>query len=64
VVEVRNEGRNYMREMIRSAFESEGDSIAAAVGEYLAYFGMVGFDGAFVSFQSGDDRSMEMHMTR
>jgi hypothetical protein len=25
---------------------------------------MLGFDGAFVSFQSGDNRSMEMHMAQ
>ncbi|EDZ98535.1 transcriptional regulator, TetR family [Burkholderia sp. H160] len=64
VVEVRDEGRDYMREMIRSAFSAEGDEVASAIGEELAYFGMLGFDGAFVSIQSGDNRSMEMHMAQ
>jgi AcrR family transcriptional regulator len=62
VSKVRDEGRDYMREMIRSAFSAEGDAIASAVAEQLAYFGMLGFDGAFVSLQSGDKRSMKEHM--
>lgn len=64
VIEVRNEGRAYMREMIRNAFSVEGDAVASALGEELAYFGMLGFDGAFVSLQSGDKRSIEMHMAQ
>ena len=64
VIEVRNEGRDYMREMIRNAFSAEGNEIASAVADELAYFGMLGFDGAFVSFQSGDKRSMEAHMAQ
>jgi AcrR family transcriptional regulator len=62
VVRVRDEGRDYMREMIRNAFSVEGDALAAAVADELAYFGMLGFDGAFVSLQSGDKRSMQAHM--
>lgn len=62
VSKVRDEGRDYMREMIRSAFRVEGDAVASAVAEHLAYFGMLGFDGAFVSLQSGDKRSMKEHM--
>jgi hypothetical protein len=64
VIEVRNEGRDYMREMIRSAFCAEGTAVASAIAEELAYFGMLGFDGAFVSIQSGDKRSMETHMAQ
>lgn len=64
VVEVRDEGRGYMREMIRNAFSSEGDTVALAIAEDLAYLGMVGFDGAFISFQAGDHRSMETHMAQ
>ena len=64
VIEVRNEGRDYMREMIRSAFNAEGNAVASAIAEELAYFGMLGFDGAFVSIQSGDNRSMEKHMAQ
>ncbi|QBQ99601.1 TetR/AcrR family transcriptional regulator [Paraburkholderia pallida] len=62
VIEVRNEGRNYMQEMIRNAFGAEGEAMAPAEAEDLAYFGMMGFDGAFVSLQSGDARSMKRHM--
>jgi AcrR family transcriptional regulator len=64
VIQVRNEGRDYMREMIRNAFSAEGEAAAAAVAEELAYFGMLGFDGAFVSRQSGDNRSMDLHMAQ
>ncbi|WP_233862269.1 TetR/AcrR family transcriptional regulator [Paraburkholderia adhaesiva] len=64
VVDVRNEGRDYMCEMIRSAFSSEGEAVAAAIADDLAYFGMVGFDGAFISFQAGDHRSMATHMAQ
>lgn len=64
VVEVRNEGRAYMREMIRNAFNSEGETVTKAIADDLAYFGMVGFDGAFISFQAGDHRSMATHMAQ
>ncbi|WP_322089497.1 TetR/AcrR family transcriptional regulator [Burkholderia sp. BCC1999] len=64
VVDVRTEGRDYMREMIRNAFSTDGAGITAAAADDLAYFGMMGFDGAFVSLQSGDPRSMEKHMTQ
>ena len=64
VVAVRNEGRDYMREMIRNAFSDEGEAAATAIAEDLAYFGMVGFDGAFISFQAGDHRSMAVHMAQ
>jgi AcrR family transcriptional regulator len=62
VIEVRNEGRNYMREMVRNAFSVLGEDLASHVADDLAHFGMLGFDGAFISLQSGDNRSMEKHM--
>lgn len=62
VVRVRTEGRDYMRSMIASAFRGEGEDVAARVAEELGHFGMVGFDGAFVSIQSGDQRPMRGHM--
>ncbi|WP_174945283.1 TetR/AcrR family transcriptional regulator [Burkholderia contaminans] len=64
VVDVRNEGRDYMREMIRNAFGQDGKGMTAAAADDLAYFGMMGFDGAFVSLQSGDPRSMTKHMAQ
>jgi len=62
VVEVRNEGRNYMREMIRNAFSEMGETVASEVADALAHFGMLGFDGAFISLQSGDNKTMKAHM--
>jgi hypothetical protein len=62
VIQVRAEGRDYMRVMIASAFSDEGEEAAARVAEELGHFGMVGFDGAFVSIQSGDQRTMRRHM--
>ncbi|MBB3181671.1 TetR/AcrR family transcriptional regulator [Variovorax sp. Sphag1AA] len=62
VMQVRAEGRDYMRLMIASAFSGEGEETAAHVGEQLEHFGMVGFDGSFVSIQTGDRRTMHQHM--
>ncbi|MEX4002069.1 TetR/AcrR family transcriptional regulator [Paraburkholderia sp. EG285A] len=62
VIEVRNEGRDYMRELIQSAFSLPGEVLASDVVDDIAHFGMLGFDGAFVSLQSGDRRSMSMQM--
>jgi AcrR family transcriptional regulator len=62
VIQVRAEGRDYMRVMIASAFTEKGEEAAAHVAKELGHFGMVGFDGAFVSIQSGDQRAMNQHM--
>lgn len=62
VIDVRTEGRELMRDMIRSAFLCEGEEIAAAVADELAHFGMVGFDGAFVSLQTKDGKPMAEFM--
>ena len=62
VIRVRNEGRNYMRGLVRDAFSVQGDALDSDVVEDIAHFGMLGFDGAFVSMQSGDKRSMESQM--
>ena len=62
VIDVRTEGRELMRDMIRSAFLSEGEEIATAVADELAHFGMVGFDGAFVSLQTKDGKPMAEFM--
>lgn len=64
VVKVRDEGRDYMRVMIKSAFAAEGDAVATAVADELAHFGMVGFDGAFISLQSGDGKPMAEYMAQ
>ncbi|WP_040835918.1 TetR/AcrR family transcriptional regulator [Nocardia brevicatena] len=62
VTAVRDEGRDYMRHMIRSSFISEGEEVANVVADILAHFGMAGFDGAFVSLQSGDGKPISEFM--
>ncbi|GII86958.1 hypothetical protein Ssi03_49480 [Sphaerisporangium siamense] len=59
---VRDEGRDYMRHMIRSSFMSEGEDAANAVADALGHFGMAGFDGAFVSLQSEDGKPIAEFM--
>ncbi|MEZ7006264.1 TetR/AcrR family transcriptional regulator [Streptomyces sp. AD55] len=62
VITVRDEGRAYMRHMIRSSFAGEGEEAADTVADALAHFGMAGFDGAFVSFQSEDGKPVGDYM--
>jgi AcrR family transcriptional regulator len=52
---VRNEGRAYLENIIRLSFIGKGDEVASEVARNLAYVGIVGFDGLFVSMQSRDD---------
>ncbi|YCK37884.1 hypothetical protein ACNF49_28660 [Actinomadura sp. ATCC 39365] len=62
VIDVRGEGRDLMRHMIRSSFAGAGEEAAEAVADALAHFGMAGFDGAFVSLQSGDGKPIQEFM--
>ncbi|GAA3167621.1 MULTISPECIES: TetR/AcrR family transcriptional regulator [Streptomyces] len=62
VITIRDEGRAYMRRMIRSAFLGEGAETADRVADALAHFGMAGFDGAFVSLQSEDGKPIAAYM--
>ncbi|WAZ25601.1 TetR/AcrR family transcriptional regulator [Streptomyces cinnabarinus] len=62
VQSVRDEGRAYMRVMIRSAFAGEGEAAADRVADALAHFCMGGFDGAFVSLQSADGKPIAQFM--
>ncbi|WOQ18858.1 TetR/AcrR family transcriptional regulator [Raineyella sp. W15-4] len=62
--DVRTEGRAYMNEMIRSAFAGEGPAVAQAVADELDYFGIAGFDGAFIASQAEPDRSVASQMVR
>lgn len=62
IIEVRDEGRVYMRHMIYSSFKSEGEDVAAAIADEFSYFGMAGFDGVFVSIQPSDKLTMARHM--
>lgn len=54
VVTVRAEGRAYLEHMIKSSFIGEGEQVATQIAQELAYVGMVGFDGVFISLQSRD----------
>lgn len=56
---VRHEGRVLMNGMLRAAFEDEGEAIAQAIADRLDYFGVAGFDGAFISMQAEPARSLE-----
>jgi hypothetical protein len=62
VVDVRDEGRDYMRHMIYTSFLPLGEEAATVVAEELAHFGMAVFDGAFVSVQSGDRKPIAEFM--
>ncbi|MEM5296075.1 TetR/AcrR family transcriptional regulator [Burkholderia sp. JPY481] len=62
VIKVRNEGLGYMRELVQNAFSVQDDTRASEVVDDVAHFGMLGFDGAFISLQSGDERSMDTQM--
>lgn len=64
VTEVRDEGRDLMRDMIRSSFAVEGEDVAAVVADELAHFGMAGFDGAFVSMQTDDGKPIAELMSQ
>ncbi|GAB3350176.1 TetR family transcriptional regulator [Amycolatopsis echigonensis] len=59
---VRVDGRRHMRRMISQSWASLGPEAAEKVGEALDYFGIAGFDGAFVAWQAEPDRSMRDQM--
>jgi AcrR family transcriptional regulator len=60
---VRAEGREHMRRMIASSFAAEGPEIAERVAAELDYFGIAGFDGAFIALQADPARSMPAAMS-
>jgi len=55
---VRRDGRVLMNDMIRESFRDEGPEIAQAVADELDYFGIAGFDGAFLAMQADPTRSL------
>ncbi len=59
---VRTDGRRHMRRMISRSWGSLGPEVAGEVGEALDYFGIAGFDGAFVAWQAEPERSMRDQM--
>lgn len=64
IAEIRKEGLDYMRHMIRMSFNSRGEKLTDELINALAFFGVAGFDGAFVGMQSGDNRTMSEYMTQ
>ncbi len=64
IAEIRKEGLDYMRHMIRMSFNDKGEKVADELANALAFFGVAGFDGAFVGMQSGDGRAMSEYMAQ
>ena len=56
IEQVRRDGRQHMKRMIASAFEAEGAAVAQSVADQLDYFGVAGFDGAFIAWQAEPSR--------
>ncbi|WP_207935651.1 TetR/AcrR family transcriptional regulator [Actinomadura sp. KC216] len=63
IEQVRRDGRAHMNTMIAASFAPEGAEIAQAVADELDYFGIAGFDGAFVALQAEPDRGLADQMT-
>lgn len=59
---VRRDGRAHMNRMIALSFAPEGEEIAQAVADQLDYFGIAGFDGAFVALQAEPGRDLAGQM--
>lgn len=55
---VRRDGRALMNDMIRESFHDEGPEIAQAIADELDYFGIAGFDGAFIAMQADPSRTL------
>ncbi|MFV0457442.1 MAG: TetR/AcrR family transcriptional regulator [Actinomycetales bacterium] len=60
--QVRRDGRAYMNEMIAASFEPLGSTVAQRLADDLDYFGIAGFDGAFVAYQADPTRDLGASM--
>jgi len=60
--QVRRDGRAYMHHMIETAFAPAGPTAATQVADALDYFGIAGFDGAFVAQQADPSRDLTAAM--
>jgi AcrR family transcriptional regulator len=58
ISQVRGDGRAYMHHMIASSFQDLGEALAAEIADRLDYFGIAGFDGAFIAMQADPSRSL------
>ncbi|OLT13521.1 TetR family transcriptional regulator [Actinomadura sp. CNU-125] len=63
IEQVRRDGRAHMNTMIAASFAPEGPAIAQAVADELDYFGIAGFDGAFIGMQADPGRGIAHQMT-
>ncbi|WP_329602734.1 TetR/AcrR family transcriptional regulator [Actinomadura soli] len=63
IEQVRRDGRAHMNAMIAASFAPAGEEIAQAVADELDYFGIAGFDGAFVALQAEPGRGLADQMT-
>lgn len=61
---VRRDGRRHMNRMIASAYADAGPEIAQAVADELDYFGIAGFDGAFIAWQAEPSRGLTGPLVR
>ncbi|MFE7719684.1 TetR/AcrR family transcriptional regulator [Nocardia rhizosphaerihabitans] len=64
IEQVRRDGRRHMNRMIAQAFEAEGAETAQAVADELDYFGIVGFDGAFIAWQAERSHGLGVELDR
>ena len=62
IEQVRRDGRAYMNHMIATAFADAGADAAQRVADELDYFGIAGFDGAFVAWQADPRRDLTAQM--
>ncbi|MEU1522085.1 hypothetical protein ABZ413_07770 [Nocardia rhamnosiphila] len=58
IEQVRGDGRKHFNRMIAQAFAAEGPETAQAIADELDYFGMAGFDGAFIAWQADPARGL------
>ncbi|MCL2542545.1 MAG: TetR/AcrR family transcriptional regulator [Nocardioidaceae bacterium] len=58
IAKVRDDGRVHMHRMIEESFRDEGPEVAKAVADELDYFGIAGFDGAFIAMQADPARDI------
>ncbi|WP_063058628.1 TetR/AcrR family transcriptional regulator [Nocardia sienata] len=64
IEQVRRDGRRHMNRMIAQAFAAEGPEIAQLVADELDYFGIAGFDGAFIAWQADRSRGLGAQLVR
>ncbi|WGY02208.1 TetR/AcrR family transcriptional regulator [Nocardioides sp. QY071] len=62
IEQVRRDGRAYMNHMIATAFAPVGAEAAGRLADELDYFGIAGFDGAFVARQAEPARDLTAAM--